>query len=279
MALEVIFGASIPRELTTPTMEFLWAKWKTLKSTNHLTLQRLTEESRHSLRPNLAYLMSSGDDFLFLYVGEAVRAGHGDAESGQSVTDNTGTRAADFMQVYRQVVSTMTPAFVRFTGESLAPGQLWGRIILPIQLPQNTVMLVCYSEIFSHQIEVYEQLFRTAPDAMLTACPISNDAGHAVDGWVTMMNDRACELLGHSGNLSNLRLSDIPQFKNIDLWGRLYAPRPGGGPQILKTDDFDLEVLRFPRAFGLRIRQRVLSEVTDAIPLAPVAASGRREHV
>lgn len=279
MALEVIFGASIPRELTTPTMEFLWAKWKTLKATNHLTLQRLTEESRHSLRPNLAYLMSSNDNFAYLYVGEAVQAGHGNAESGNMVSDNNGPRTSDFMQVYRQVASTMTPAFVRFSGESLQPGQLWVRIILPIQIAENSTMLVCYSEVASHQNEVYEQLFRTAPDAMLIACPICNDAGHTTDGWVTMMNDRACEMLGRATGIANLRLSEIPQFKNIDLWGRLYAPRPGGGPQVLKTDEFDLEVLRFPHAFGLRIRQRMLAEIGDAVPLAPVAVNGKHEHV
>lgn len=276
MALEVIFGASIPRELTTPTIEFLWAKWKTLKATNHLNLQRLTEESRHSLRPNLAYLISTGDSFAYLYLGEAVQAGHGNAQSGHVLSDNIGPRASDFMQVYREVAARMTPAFVRFSGESLQPGQLWVRIILPIEVAEGSVMLVCYSEVVSHQMEVYEQLFRTAPDAMLIACPICNDAGHTTDGWVTMMNDRACELLRHNSGIANLRLSEIPQFRNIDLWGRLYGPRPGGGPQVLKTDDFELEILRFPHAFGLRLRQRALAEVNEAVPLAPVSSS--REH-
>ena len=48
MALEVFNGTSIPRELATAAMEFLWAKWKTLQSTNDLTLQRLTEECSYN---------------------------------------------------------------------------------------------------------------------------------------------------------------------------------------------------------------------------------------
>ncbi len=279
MALEVIYGASIPRELTTPTMEYLWVKWKTLRATSQLDLQRLTEESRGSLRPNIVCLISTGDDFMFLYVGENVKSVHQPASSGSLVSKVANPRAPDFLQVYRKVASTMSPAFVRFTSDSLESGQLWVRIVLPIQLSENSVMLVSYSEMISHQIEVYEQLFRTAPDAMLVACAIANDAGHTVDGWITMMNDRAREMLGFSGSIANLRLSELPQFKNVDFWGRLYASRPVAGPQALKTEDFDLEVLRFPHAFGLRLRPKILTDVREAIPLAPAAAaSNSRER-
>ncbi len=273
MALEVIFGASIPRELTTPAMEYLWVKWKTLRATNQLDLQRLTEESRNSLRSKIAYMISIGDDFTFLYVGEDVVSAHRNASSGSRVSQIANPRAPDFLQVYRKVASSMSPAFVRFTSDSLENGQLWVRIVLPIQVTENSVLLVTYTEVVSHQIEVYEQLFRTAPDAMIVACAIANDAGHTVDGWITMMNDLAREMLGFSGSISNLRLSELPQFKNIDFWGRLYAPRPGAAAQGLKTDDFDLELLRFPHAFGLRLRPRVVLDVRESVPLAPQDAA------
>lgn len=273
MALEVTFGASIPRELTTPAMEYLWVKWKTLRATNSLNLQRLTEESSHSLRPNIAYMISSGDTFAYLYVGEAVVGSHGNANAGNLVSEVSGARVADFLQVYHKVARTMSPAFVRFTGESLASGQLWIRIVLPIQISENSKMLVCYSEVVSHQIEVYEHLFRTAPDAMVIACIISNDAGHAIDGWVTMMNDRARELLGHSGSIANLRLSQLPQFKDVDLWGRARNQRPGDTPQVLATDEFEIKILRFPHAFGISVRPKMMADVSEAIPLAPHAAA------
>ena len=278
MALEVTFGASIPRELTTPSMEYLWVKWKTLRATNSLDLQRLTEESRTQLRPNIAYLISSGDDFTFLYVGDKVAQAHRHAASGSRVSQVANPRAPDFLQVFRKVASTLTPAFVRFTDDNLQSGQFWLRIILPIKLADE-VVLVCYTEMMSHQIEVYEQLFRTAPEAMVIACIISNDAGHAVDGWITMMNDRARELLGHSGSIANLRLSELPQFKDVDLWGRARSQRPGDAPQILATDEFEIKILRFPHAFGVSIRPKVLADISDAVPLAPeAAASSSRER-
>ena len=73
MAIEVFSGTSIPRELTTAAMEYLWVKWKTLHDTNDLTLQRLTEESDFPLQANLTHMVSTGDDFLYVYVGKAIR--------------------------------------------------------------------------------------------------------------------------------------------------------------------------------------------------------------
>ncbi len=74
MAIEVFQGGSIPRELSSGAMEFLWAKWKTLNATNGLSLQRLTEESSHPLRANSTYMLSAGDDFVYMYVGDAIQA-------------------------------------------------------------------------------------------------------------------------------------------------------------------------------------------------------------
>jgi hypothetical protein len=78
MAIEVFHGASIPRELSSAAMEFLWAKWKTLSATNDLTLQRLTEESTHTLRDNSSFMMSVGQDpanldFVHMYVGHNIQ--------------------------------------------------------------------------------------------------------------------------------------------------------------------------------------------------------------
>ena len=64
MAIEVFSGTSIPHELTTATMEYLWAKWRTLHGTGELTLQRLTEESGYVQRANISQMMQAGDDFV-----------------------------------------------------------------------------------------------------------------------------------------------------------------------------------------------------------------------
>ena len=83
MAIEVFTGTSIPRELATAALEFLWAKWKTLNDTNSLTLQRLTEECSYELRSNSIHLLSVNDDFVYMYVGEAMQANAGESLAGR----------------------------------------------------------------------------------------------------------------------------------------------------------------------------------------------------
>ena len=254
MAIEVFNGTSIPRELATAAMEFLWAKWKTLNDTNDLTLQRLTEECSYELRANSTHMISVGDDFVYVYVGEAIQAAASENLAGMALSQTTtNPLKREFGDVYRQVIKRMAPAFVRFTASWSQSGQLWQRLILPIPIADSAVMLVVYSELINHQTEVYEQLFRTAPDAMIIASPISNDVGHTVDGWVVMMNDRARELLNFTGSIGNLRLTQLPQFAGVDIWGRLYAPKSAAAAMPVITPDFNVEIMRFPHVFGLRI--------------------------
>ncbi|MFX5272052.1 hypothetical protein ABTD28_20235, partial [Acinetobacter baumannii] len=75
----------------------------------------------------------------------------------------------EFADVYHQVARRLTPAFVRFTATWSQTGQLWQRLILPIKVADGAVILVVYSELINHQTEIYDHLFRTAPDAMIIA--------------------------------------------------------------------------------------------------------------
>lgn len=253
MALEVFNGTSIPRELATAAMEFLWAKWKTLNDTNELSVQRLTEECSYQLRANSIHMISMGDDFSYVYVGEAIQAASPERLTGSLLSQLTNPLKDDFAEVYRQVAARMSPTFIRYTGGRSQNGQIWQRLVLPVRIAEGVVMLVIYSELISYQLEVYEHLFRTAPDAMVIASPITNDVGHAVDGWVVMMNDRARQLLKFDGSIGNLRLTQLPQFAGVDIWGRLYAPKAAAAATPVTTADFDVEIMRFPHVFGLRI--------------------------
>lgn len=269
MAIEVFNGTSIPRELTTAAMEYLWAKWRTLKDTNDLTLARLTEESSFDLRPNFITMVSAGDDFAYMYVGSAIRAATGDrALAGTLMSRSDNPIRREFGEVYRQVARRMAPAFIRFTGTRSQSGQIWHRLVLPIRIGDDATVLLVYSELINHQTEVYEHLFRTAPDAMVIACPITNDVGHTTDGWVLMMNDRARQLLRYDGSLGNLRLAQLPQFAGIDLWGRLYAPKFATAMPVT-TPDFDVEIMRFPHVFGLRLRPKAAMVDADVATLVP----------
>lgn len=281
MSIEVFNGTSIPRELTTAAMEFLWAKWRTLKETNSLSLSRLTEESDFDLRPSSIYMVSVGDDFAYMYVGAAFQAAIGGRVlAGSLLSASTHPIRRDFAEIYRQVARRMAPAFIRFTGTLAQSGRIWHRLVLPIPLGDDRAILLIYSELIDHQTEVYEHLFRTAPDAMVIACPIVNDVGHTTDGWVLMMNDRARELLRYDGSLGNLRLAQLPQFAGIDLWGRLYAPKFATSAMPVTTADFDIEILRFPHAFGLRLQPKSPVIDSTAATLVPDrTASGLRTPV
>ncbi len=268
MAIEVFNGASIPRDLLTADIEYLWIKWRTLNATDSLTVQRLIEESDRPLQDHCTYVMPTGDDFVYLYIGKALQNAAKRDSTGTLVSRLDHIMAKDFAEIYRRVLRDMAPAFIRFTGPRSPSGTLWHQIIMPLRISSDTVMLVCYAELVSHQLEIYEHLFRTASDAFIISSPISNDAGHVTDGWVLMMNDRARGMLAFRGLLANLRLSALPQFHGIDLWGRIYAPRPTVTTTSLAAKDFDLEILRFPHVFGLRLTPKgVLSH--DQATLVP----------
>jgi PAS domain-containing protein len=269
MSLEVFSGTSIPRELTTAAMEFLWAKWKTLHATGDLTLQRLTEESSFPLREHLVFLMTTGDDFVYTYVGEAVKKAIGRDRAGLLLSASGNPMSCEYAQVYRKVADSLIPACLRYTLPTTQNGKIWQRLVLPVPIAEAAVCIVVYSELIDHHREVYDQLFKTAPDAMVVACPIANDVGHTKDGWVIMMNDRAREMLNFTGSIGNLRLSQVPQFARIDVWGRLYGPKAAQGTVPISTPDFDIELMRFPHVFGLKLRPRVPERIIEHVTLAP----------
>ncbi|MBX9711561.1 MAG: hypothetical protein K2X60_11055 [Xanthobacteraceae bacterium] len=269
MALEVFSGSSIPRELTTAAMEFLWAKWKTLHATGDLTSQRLTEESSYPLRDHCVFMMSVGDDFAYTYVGQAIQKATGRNLSGTLLSASDNPLSRDYASVYRQVASRMQPVCMRYTSPRKQNGQIWQRLVLPVRIAENSVLIVIYSELISHHMEVYDHLFRTAPDAMVIACPINNDVGHTTDGWVLMMNDSARELLGFTGSIGNMRLSGLQQFASIDFWGRLYDAPKSVITAPLTAAGFDIELMRFPHVFGLKLRPRALAPVRETVSLVP----------
>jgi PAS domain-containing protein len=274
MAIEVFQGSAIPRDLATAGLEFIWAKWRTLSGTGALSLQRLVEEGDPAIGERCHVLIPAGDDFAYGFVGAALVEFIRPGTAGTVLTRNDTALARAFVEIYRRVLREGAPAFIRFTGHKGSPGTIWHQVVMPVPVSPELTLIVCYSEIISHQIEVYEHLFRTASDAMTVACPITNDAGHVVDGWVLMMNDRAREMLRFDGALGNLRLSDLRQFDGIDLWGRIYAPRHTVTTKVVAARDFDVEILRFPHVFGLRLRAKGVA-VIEGPALAPGSRPAR----
>lgn len=120
MAIEVFNGTSIPRELTTAAMEFLWVKWKTLNDTNDLSLQRLTEECSYQLRSNSIHLLTINDDFVYMYVGEAVQANASESLAGTLLSQQINPLKREFADVYHQVAQAPHP---RPSSALLQPGR------------------------------------------------------------------------------------------------------------------------------------------------------------
>jgi len=268
MAIEVFHGSTIPRELATAGLEYIWVKWRTLHATGALTVHRLVDEARPPLQPHCAYLIPNGDDFAYVYIGSALQDAVFCSPTSTLLAHYDSPVVRDLAEIYRRVVRDMAPACLRFSSKSSPPGTMWHAAVLPVRISDSTVMLVCYYELVSHQLEIYEHLFRTAPDAIAVASPITNDAGHVTDGWVLMMNDRARDMLDFRGPLGNLRLGALPQFNGVDLWGRIYAPR-SAATLLVSAPAFDIEILRFPRVFGLRLKAKEVATVAAAPSLAP----------
>ena len=134
--------------------------------------------------------------------------------TGQLLSTSDNPIARDLLAVYRQAAKTLVPSFVRFSGARNGR-RIWQGLVLPIKLAPGTVLLVCYSEMISHQSEVCEHLFQTSRDAMLIASPIANEAGDVTDGWVVMMNDAARDFLGFRDGIGNLRLKHLPARARI----------------------------------------------------------------
>jgi PAS domain-containing protein len=260
MAIEVFHGASIPRELSSAAMEFLWAKWKTLSATNDLTLQRLTEESNHALRDNSSFMMSVGQDpvhmdFVHMYVGQSIQQALGYNPTGQMLSASDSPVAHDLLELYRHSAKHLVPSFVRTTGPRFRSGEIWQGLTLPIKLADGIVILVCYSEQISHHREVYEYLFQSSPEAMLVASPISNDVGDAVDGWVVMVNDAARRLLNFADGIGSLRVRHLAQLTDLDFSFKLHPPvRPGTSVRTVQGQQFEVEIVRFVNVFALLMR-------------------------
>ena len=247
MAIEVFQGASIPRELSSAAMEFLWAKWKALSATNSLSLQRMTEESSHPLRANSTYVLSTGDDFVYMYVGDAIQAAAGFNPTGQLLSASDRVVARDLL-VGLPPGSQDARTLVRaLHGRQQRRSDLAG--IDPADPPRTGHRAPRrYSELVSHQTEVCEYLFKTSRDPMIVASPIANELGDVTDGWVVMMNDAARELLNFQAGISNLRLKHLPALQGIDLRFRLHPPVADGSVSRAASPEIDAEIIRFAHA-------------------------------
>ena len=86
--------------------------------------------------------------------------------------------------------------------------------------PGSTI-LVCYSEVMSHQIEVYEYVFRNSPVPMMVVYPIFTPQKVIDDGWIVLLNETGRMVFDIHDRVGNRRLRELEAFQRAELWGEL----------------------------------------------------------
>jgi hypothetical protein len=254
MAVEIFHYDVIPQDSLPPAMTFLLTKWNTLSVMSKLTLQAITEGSSVNVADNSAYMVPAGDDFFFTHMGRNVRAAIGVDHTGKLISTVGTTIGGDLLDAYRQVAAQEKPAFLRFTSSYAQNALVWGRLVLPIPVPGLGQLLVCYSEVASHQQGVYEFLFNKARYPWVVTYPIFNNARELDDGWVLLMNDSARAAFAYHQPIGNLRLRELSLFQFGRLWSGLRECYAAAGPRLsVAFDQLEIELVKVNNLLAYRL--------------------------
>lgn len=228
MAIELSYGAAIQTATSSPAIKFLTSKWSALNAAGKLNVQLLTEGS-YDVPSKSLYMVTIGDDFLYMHVGEKVRESLGRDLTGRMLSSIGDPLSHDLHDAYAATVKYHAPIYVRFTSPKTENVLLWERIILPLPAGPNGTILVCYSEVMSHQAEVYEHVFMNSPIPMLTIYPIFAPDGAIDDGWIVLINQVAREVFGVQ-DATGSRLRELKTFQRPDFWADIAALYPQSDP-------------------------------------------------
>ena len=272
MAVEIFHYDSIPQDALTPAMKFLLTKWNTLSVMNKLTLQAITENASYPIVENSAYMIPSGDDFFFMHMGKSVTAAVGRDFTGRMLSTVNDTIARGLIDAYQQAVTQQKPAFLRFTTDIAQNALVWERLVLPVPVDGMGTILVCYSEVLSHQQEVFEYLFQNARNPWIVVYPIFSE-GLLDDGWVLMMNAAARAAFPFESPARNLRLRELSLFQFGELWERLRESYARANPRAtVPFEQLDLDLIKVNRLLAFRFdrhsapSEAVTVQAPDVVP-------------
>ena len=235
MAIELHYGATIQTVTASSAIKFLNSKWSTLHAAGKLGVQLLTE-GNYEIPAKSIYMITMGDDFLFMHVGSRIRDTIGQDFTGQLLSSIGDQVSQDLRDAYTATVKYEAPMYARFTSPVTENVLLWERMILPVPAGPTGTILVCYSEIMSHQLEVYEYVFRNSPVPMMVVYPIFTPHKLIDDGWIVLINDVARNVFDVHDNVGNRRLRELKAFQRADLWSELAERYATANPEAaLKT--------------------------------------------
>ncbi|MFZ5692579.1 MAG: hypothetical protein ACOY5F_15120 [Pseudomonadota bacterium] len=226
--MELSYGAAIQTVTSSPAIKFLLSKWTALNAAGKLDVQLLTEGA-YDVPSKSIYMISIGDDFLYMHVGTKIRDLLGKDVTGKLLSSIDGKLSSDLHEAYAATVRYRAPIYARFTSRS-ENVLLWERIILPLPVGESGTILVCYSEVMSHQAEVYEYVFRHSPVPMLTLYPIFAPDGALDDGWIVLINQLAREVFGVPDVSGNRRVRELKAFQRPDFWAEIASLYPQSDP-------------------------------------------------
>jgi len=253
MTIEVFPTASIQQEILAPASEYLLAKWKTLKQTGALTLQRLTEEGSYEIADNSIYMIETGGDFAFLYVGQNVQKEIGRNPTGQLLSMSASPLAFDLPVVYSRAITSDQPLMVRYTTMREDHCTLWQRLILPVRIG-NITLLVCYSEVISSREDIFNYLVEVSPSALIVFYGTRNEAQRLDDGWILLANARARAMVDSEEVIAGRRLREFERFAADDFWVILRQAVAAAHPRApAQHGDMAFEVIKFQHMIALRI--------------------------
>lgn len=265
MAVEVIHEASIPRATASRSVHYMMTKWQGLSVVNKLTYKDLIEGGPFDPRPDLVVMLATGDDFCYLYVGDAVQRATGADFTGKLMAQVGDTVADDLRVAYRATVDLNRPTLIRFTSSVTEEPVLFERLALPVRISAGTTLLVCLTEVLNYKHEVYEYIFRTSYNPFLVLFPILDRAHRFDDGWVILMNDTARKHFEFAGKLGNLRARELPLFQDPELWDELrecFASTRSSVPVARMSENgaFAVELVRLSNLVLLRFRHAAETE-------------------
>jgi hypothetical protein len=235
MAMELSYGAAIQAVTSSPAIKFLLSKWTALNAAGKLDVQLLTEGT-YDVPAKSIYMISIGDDFLYMHVGAKIRDLLGKDVTGKLLSSMDGDISSDLHDAYAATVRYRAPIYARFTSPRTENVLLWERIILPLPVGENGTILVCYSEVMSHQAEVYEYVFKHSPVPMLTIYPIFAPDGALDDGWIVLINQLAREVFGVPDVRGNRRVRELKAFQRPDFWAQIASLYPQSDPPGTVSD-------------------------------------------
>ena len=257
MAVEIFHYDSLPQDALTPGMKFLLTKWNALSAINKLTLQAITENASFNIADNSAYMIAAGGDFFFMHVGRDIQSAIGQDFTGRMLSTINDTVAQDLIDAYQQATAQAKPIFMRFTSSFAQNALVWERLVLPVPVSELGTILVCYSEVLSHQQEVFEYLFRSARNLWIISYPIFN-AGELDDGWVLLMNEAARAAFSYNRPIANLRLRELSLFQFGELWGRLREGLARANPRAtVRFDQLEMELIKMNRLVAFRFDRNI----------------------